>query len=754
MPNLNLKIGNFNPATKVRHPLGFLGTVVPAKLEASKLIESRIKRSCALIHSSKLNNELRINSILQELLRSQVIDETEIYKARPVVTDWINLIFVKRNVQEWERWIKKNIPGFLLEKEPSPARKTFCFLLDNHFIPHEKFRFKSELEINLNCYQRYQADPRKGLSEVEKGELVRQIEFLRFLQLDNNYILSKLYEAIQTGIEVDTKDYKLVYDEKQKILMEMDDIRWRIIKILRWTPTNDQKAIILMKAFLGSPNLTDRMYAMGYLGRAAGRLFKFHPGQSMRIIRYILDRKSEIVRDNPPILILEMVKAVMGDLDARQIYQRKYLFESDLCVQGLASIAQDETIESEIRREAILGLSIFARIGRNSKAKEILSSLRRSKSILCREEALLALGKPLPSMLPRIIISPHDLKQEHTKTQEQLLFYRGRLHHYTRLADWEPIGLTLGRGLNLYEVAIHDKKWLGIRKFAPVAPKFPHRRLIPAIERIVSSLGWILGLPRVSKVQLIEDEEARDSYFTYAVGQHFPLSSSMHDQVSGMKQAEKLLAKHTTVERGLSEIMRNLLLETYGERDMDTEEIERDPLIKEVLQSNRIGSTIAFLGRQKEVQAELWFRKCQNIFSNPEFLDQIKFFNWIIGNTDQYGYRNILATEKRKTEKVQLYLIDFTACFGFLQRADLDWRYHWRRFTSNLHMCAKDAPEIFIKNIKPVVINFYTLPDNVINEILEEIHFGELTREEKDALRLLLLAEKEALAKQFIKWRI
>lgn len=729
----------------------FIGVLFSPTPQDYRAIEKRVEALRSRCHSPEYNDNQRVDMVMQELLRSGIVDESQTHKARKVVVDWVDLVCSKKRVSLWEKWVRKAVPVFLDEKEPSAARKTFCFLIDNNFIPTERFQFRKELNTLLAYYRRYQADPLHGLRETEKGELSRIIEFFKFLQLGNKRVVQALHEAIQIGVEIDLEDCEFTMSERDRIGMELDDIRWRLIKVLRWTPTSDKESIALMKTFLGSPNWAERMYALGFLGKAAGRLYQSDCRRSTEIITYILDRRMEIIRDNPSVLVLEMVKALMGDWDVRQPHQRKYLYDCALCVQGLKSIAVDKNVEIEIRRQAVLGLRLFSEVGGGGKARRAIKSLSKSEDILCQEAALQALGQPMPPQGHAVIVcSPQELYQQLLSTIRQLLFYRGRLDPYTQLKDWEFIGMTLGRGTSLYEVAILDKRWFGIRKFAPTSPKLPSRRVIPAIERITSSLAWVLGMPTVSKIQLVEDEGDRDSYFSYAIGQRFPLPNSVYEQIVKIRQAEAKLFK-VDGSMDLSEAMRNLLLQMYGERDMYSENMERDPKYGEVIRENRIGSTIAYLhGKGKEAMA--WHKKCCSAFMNPAFFDQVKFFNWIVDNRDQYGYRNLLVTGRRRNEKGELYLIDFASCFGFLQRGDLDWRGHLERFYSNLQICTREAPEIFINNIKPVLINFLSLSESTIREIIGEIRYGELSSEEKDAILYLLLAEKEVLAEEFLRW--
>jgi hypothetical protein len=114
----------------------------------------------------------------------------------------------------------------------------------------------------------------------------------------------------------------------------------------------------------------------------------------------------------------------------------------------------------------------------------------------------------------------------------------------------------------------------------------------------------------------------------------------------------------------------------------------------------------------------------------------------------------MLVTGVEGSERGQVSLIDFASCFRFLQRGDLDWRYHLQQFYSNLRMVSEEAPRIFIENIKPTIINFLSLSPPTIIGIIEEIRLGELSTTEKTALRLLLFAEQEILAEEFVKWRI
>jgi hypothetical protein len=110
----------------------------------------------------------------------------------------------------------------------------------------------------------------------------------------------------------------------------------------------------------------------------------------------------------------------------------------------------------------------------------------------------------------------------------------------------------------------------------------------------------------------------------------------------------------------------------------------------------------------------------------------------------------MLVSGRRKGEKGVPHLIDFASSFRFLQREDLDWRPHLESFYSNLHLVSKEAPEIFKRNITPLVVNFLSLSEETIASIVGEARFGELTRDEQSALHFLLRTEQKILAEEFV----
>ena len=598
-----------------------------------------------------------------------------------------------------------------------------------------------------------QADPEHGLQEREKEKLAQTIEFFRFLQLHNNKIVKTLGEAVACGIDFDNRTGKVVISQKQKILMEKDDIRWRIIRILRWTPYADPEIVNLMKAMIDSPNWRDCGYALGYLGKVAGRLMGSNEELSQAITGYLYNRRMEMIRDRSPIIVLEMVKAFMGDWDARQRHQRAFLAGSEMAAEGLRAIAEDDGVDPAVRRSAVQGLNFLSKIsGEGSAVRRSYKMLFQSNSLLCQDEIQLLSTGVLSPVKRKIHITSEDQVREHMRDRQQLLFYRGRLHPYTRMEYWENVGLTLGGGTSLLDFSILDKKWLAIRKTSPANPKYPRRAIIPAIERVTSSLGWLLGLDSLSKIQLIENEEFRSSYFSYAVGQNYPLPLDLYQQIFRIKRAgEDIASGSKKNEHWLEDVIRNLLLKMYGVSDMDAPAMERHLKFGELICENRTGSTIAYI-RGKEEEAAQWFESASRVLENPEFLDKIKFFNWVVGNEDQFGYRNILVANRRSEDRGKLFLVDFASCFKFLQRDDLDWRPHLRRFYSNLRTASEQSAPIFLSNIKPLIINFLSLTPKIISDVLEEIQYGELRYEEKLAVQLLLMAEKDVLAKELVKW--
>jgi hypothetical protein len=261
-------------------------------------------------------------------------------------------------------------------------------------------------------------------------------------------------------------------------------------------------------------------------------------------------------------------------------------------------------------------------------------------------------------------------------------------------------------------------------------------------------------MPSVGNVQLVEGEGGRNSYFSYAVNQREPLSPEKYEQIEHVFQAERTLLQGGKW-INLEGVRRWIVSLEHGSgRDMDAEEVESDPRFREIVRLNQTGSTIAF---ERESDADAWFGEAKQVFSNPEFFDQVKFFNWIVGNEDQYGFRNMVVVERewnveeRMREKGRLFLIDFAACFRFLHNDNLNWRQLLQRFYSNLHFVSEKAPSIFVENIKPIIINFLALSPKTIMSILNELRFGELTAEEKSAIYLLLLAEKEVIEKDLVK---
>lgn len=726
----------------------FFGAKIEPREGSNKITGDGIISLRSIVQSPVSGLEERINISKDILIKSGTIASEDVYQALPVIKDWTEIISGKDHGRG-DAWIRESVPKFIAEKDRSIREKTFCFFLDNKIIPHDLFNLSAELNMLLDYYGKYQIKPGDGLPEKEKGELAKLLEFFSFLQLDNPNVLRSLANALKTGIELDIPSHSIDLTGPQKHLIQENDMRWRILKIIRWTPTNDSRIIELAKTFVNSPNLNEQIYSIGYLGKAAGRLFNSDPKQSENILQYLMERKPEIQKKSYPYLLLEIIKALMGDWDSRQPYLRRYLGKCDLSIAGLEAIARDENMDASIRKGAIEGLNVLVQADQDIRAKDALIKLSRSKSYISRTSAILATENKLPKITKLIHITSKEQQEENRSAREQLHFYRGMLYPYTRLCDWEDIGLTMGRGTSLFKMAIQDKKWLGIQKVAPTSLKLSRRSVIPAVERITSSLGWILGMPYLSKIQLVEDEGSRDTYIAHAVGQRTPLTPEIYEHIISIKMAEE---KSGNIH--LSGAIRDLLNEKFNETDMDTPMVENDPLYGEVVRSNRYGSTISFFDRRdRDNEAKIWFEKAKGVFSNAQFLDQIKFFNWIVGNEDQSGFRNILVSKKRQNnEPGNIFLIDFASCFRFLQRQDLNWTDHLQQFYLNLHMTTMGAPEIFKDNIRPLIVNFLHTSESALKNITNETRYGELTEHEKNAIWMLLLAEQEILAEEFIDW--
>ena len=713
----------------------FLGTTIRVDAKYYEQTEKRITQLQAMLYNPTINEDAKIVLLIKELRREGSIKNHEMRLAEATIREWLGSVERGLATSRIEQKIRADVQVFMLTREPSVAERVFCFLLDNQFIPHLELRFGEEQRRLQELYKKYQSDPERGLRNIEKAELGKTIEFFRFLQLNNVNILHGLLETVSLGLKIDLKRGKLNLGGEAKKQLENNDILWRILRVIRWTPVNNKRAVALMLMMLDSPNWRDRGYAMGYLGKVAGRVHKTKPELSQKIIRQVLDRKAEAIQHGPSIILLEMVKVLLGDWDARQPYLRAFMPDSYQVVEELSNIVYDNKIDPAVRHYALEGLKLFARMVPGGRAA------RR----------LFIMGQSVPNGIPaprkKIWIRPGEQLNEHIQGRDQLLFYRGRLHPYTRREDWKPVGATLGGGTHLAEVAILDKKWLAVRKTPQSNPKYPKQGIIPAVERITSSLGWLLGMITLSKIQLVENEEARGSYFSYAVGQTWPLSPVAYSRIIGSTMVAGEVRKGELPEQ----FSRQKLLQELGASDMDSPEMEQHPVIGGIIRDNRAGSTLAFLGKSDR-EARVWFERARQVFVNPEFLDQIKIFDWMVGNEDQLGYRNLLYARGEGEEKGKLFLVDFASCFSFLQSADLDWRPTLRRFYSNMSVVAEQEPSLFIEHIKPLIINLLSLSPRVINEVLSEFRYGELSADEKDAIRLLLMAEKEVLAGDFVRW--
>jgi hypothetical protein len=713
----------------------FLGATIRVDAKYYEQTEKRIAQLRDVLSHPAISEDAKIGLLIKELRREGSIKRHETRLAEATIREWLGLIGGGAVTARIEHKIRADVQAFMLTREPSLEERVFCFLLDNHFIPHSELRFSEEQNRLRALYKKYQDDPERGLRNIEKAELGRTIEFFRCLQLNNVNILYGLLETASMGLKIDHKRGKLILSGDAKKRLENNDILWRIVRVIRWIPVNDKRAIALMMILLDSPNWRDRGYAMGYLGKVAGRANKTNPELSQRIVRQVLDRKAESIEHGPSIILLEMVKVLLGDWDARQPYLRSFMADSYQAVEELSDIMRDNKIDPAVRHYALEGLKLFARMIPGGRAARRLFVMGESVT------------NGITAPKKKIWIRPGEQLNEHIKGRDQLLFYRGRLHPYTRRQDWKPVGATLGGGTHLAEVAIADKKWLAVRKTPQSNPKYPKQGIIPAVERITSSLGWLLGMITLSKIQLVENEEARGSYFSYAVGQTWPLTPVAYSRIIGSMIDTGEIRKGELPGR----FSRQKLLQELGASDMDSPEMEQHPVIGGIIRDNRAGSTLAFLGKGDR-EARVWFERARQVFVNPEFLDQVKFFDWMVGNEDQLGYRNLLYARGEGEERGKLFLVDFASCFSFLQSAALDWRPTLRRFYSNMSVVAEREPSLFIEHIKPLIINFLSLSPRVINEVISEFRYGELNADEKDAIRLLLMAEKEVLAGDFVRW--
>ncbi len=645
--------------------------------------------------------------------------------------------------------------GKLVEYFSSLRHKVFFFLLDHRIIPHEKFEFDDERKRLLDLYRNYQKAPGR-MADDEKKELVQLVEFFAFLRLDNEGVINCLCQALREGL--DFEDGKIVLDEKIKRRMQADDVRWRILRALNWSPANGPEVIELMKAFVGSPVWDEKEYAILCLGRIAAHFYKTNQKEKGdEIFKYILDKKNEILKD-PPLVYMAIVHALAGNYRTRQPCQRTYLSNCTLSIEGLKAIAQgggEVPMDPFVRCSAVFILSVFDALSPNGKAGQALKELEESDPLFFHDLVSFSKTNKMPEIFSRIDIKPADMGKDPsieplqtTPSGERPIFPT-----YTTLktGEWEFPGVTLGkRGQRILEVGIHNREYLALLKIAPNKP--PRRNVIPAVEFLTSAFASALKLDSVSRVQLIQDPFQETKYFSYAVGQEAPLPLKAYNELTRIAGMEHGVShgEVRTLEQAAQELLFYNTLGYHREVNLDEEGLREDPIFGKVLAQNPTGSTVAFLGKKKEKEAEVWFQMASDIFLNPQFLDQIKFLGWMFGNEDQSAYHNLMLVKKRGETMGKIFGIDFGNCFPFLQNKCLDWRQQFLQFRFNLSMASKLAPSVFFKNIKPLVTNYLDTSPKEFRNILDEIRYENLTSEDKNEILLLMMSVRELLEKEAV----
>lgn len=742
--NVLQRLKRWDSRSASRDGISFAGTVININGQEWARREKEI---------TKLQNDLRrvpaaviAERIIDELHKEGLIEEKNDPKVRRVIKDWVKMIR-SDSIAKQENWIRNEIPQYIQHKVPSPWQRAFCFLLDNCFISTDRLNFGKERDRLIDLYRRYQADPKAGLNEEDKHNLIGLANFFAFLQINDRQLIAELVKCLATG-----KD---------------NELRWQLVKIVRWTPTNEPEVVEAMKALLDSPRAFDRLYALGYLGKAAGRLYQSDRKKGEKILELVSSKLDEIITNGSVSEQMEIVKFFLGDWDARQEHHRKFLFRSNLAVEMLFNLAiniegQNCRIAPEVRRHAIKALQIFSSV--SPRARRSLKTIAsEAPLLLMREEAIIAFGKEPPLSPLTLDISPGEEREAHAGTLEHSLNYGGIPEPYADGKDWQSTGLEMG-GASRASVVITDGKYGAKKALPPATLKYPNPRVVPGVERLVSSLGWVLGLSTVSKIQISESTSGGE-YVSFFVGpppteSEYALVNSIGRSLEDLRELKGRIDEYNHP-LNLDEFSLNLEL-FYRSRivgdltDLDSEELS-DLKIKRIIAENPSGTTFSFsveTAESRNEKAEQWFHRCHHIFTNPESLDEIRFLDWITGNEDRLGYHNILVGHPPDNPQVHtLHYIDFAAAFRFLQRRGRDWREHHQRFRSNLHVALAEAPQIFRQNIMPVAVRFALLPRTSLVRLVGEIKEPQLAKPEKEGLLDLLIKEQEAVRDEFLSWR-
>ncbi len=511
------------------------------------------------------------------------------------------------------------------------------------------------------------------------------------------------------------------------------------LRILRWTPTNNQYALELAIILLAHENPFVRTYALGFLGKACGRLYKEGKIKACQeivqntVLPYLETLLTQILA---PYQLLEIVKVLLGDWDANQVPNKmqqigisnskpSYVYFQET-FEKIAEIGEKSKIlfikEKAIEALILLRETAPTSADRNS-VNQVLMNLkdnycRRYKEILENDPCFKNL---LSRRLPELSTTPSDFINPSTLDSIFIKISYNKIENGATFRTLEISRGTSTTGISEGGYVISWEGQPGWVKFADLRANCPDEKNAIASEFFAFYLGSLINIP-VPKVQI---DKEKNLVVSFLAGTS-PDYSLARLPAQGAKDKIKRIAEE----------------KIFNLKDLKTLK-EKAPELLEFIQEYPAGNTL-----EEENPYEFFFR-AQQLFTNPEVLDSTRFLNWILGNDDAtiMGYSDFLAY-KNDNGKYTLYPIDFGASFRGLdpKRNPKDpfsrppsYYTHIERFKLRLDFALNNSA--FMKNISEALRKFAEIDEKVLVGMVAQFE-GYLDPEQIRVMQYIFLEEQ------------
>lgn len=590
----------------------------------------------------------------------------------------------------------------------------------------------------------------QGLSVWRKLDIsLRQRAVVRFVRegvepLPSFRQLSRAGYPLRPQLE--TLKQELIADQeigpelKAILLKVIDDVlcdskkTWNTsLRTLRWEPTNHPAAIRLTVLLLSHPNTQLHTYALGYLGKALGRLYKL--GRTTEC-RELLDKvlfpyiEERIIPTGAFYLNFEAIKVLMGDIDANSHFLKEkrqapsYLFMAETMAKIVEIASRSPWVF--LKRKAVDGLmTMFNRAGSDQEKALVMRQLeslvdpamKEQRQILREAAAANQQTAPIYQADPQLMA---ELSREARMTVvEAGAALPGTAGSYRML---QAAGATM-TGVSQGGLAISPTGEVVMVKTVGKRPLSPVINVGVVVEYLAYELGRVMGVP----IPLVRVE---------------PSSNRLASRLVGLGWQPGLLSLSN--EAALAWIEAFKKSEIINLRDIPADRSELSAFTSRY----RAGTTF------EEADPAGFSSQAQRLFSNHQVLDTTRLINWLLGNDDATiaGYADFLAV-KANDSRYQLFPIDFGASFRCLDpERDLQDPFQrplnfWQQigtFSSNLRLALSNP--FFAANVRGALTNFAQLDPELLKAMVAQ--FSDYLQPEQVATIQHILMEGQMIVRE------